>query len=336
MTITMVDEQDNLESIIDDEIELEVTPEDLLEYKRFDHFLAAKCPHISRSLLKKLFQNGSITSDVTLEIRKMPNPGTKICVKVPPPLPEKAVAENIPLDIIFEDDHFIVINKKAGMVTHPGAGNISGTLVNAILHHYPKMQEMTDAKRPGVAHRLDKGTSGLIIMAKYQKSLEELMLLFSSRQIEKYYHTLVMGTKINPVGSITTTIARHPTNRLKMAANVKDGKEAITHYQVLKTFEKMTYLQIKLETGRTHQIRVHMAQELRHAVLGDSLYGNPKQDLQRLGDPFKSLIGDYPYPFLHAQKIKFIHPFTKKEMEFEAEKPEIFLKVLELAQNGNL
>jgi len=336
MTITMVNEQDNLEAIIDDEIELEIGPEDSLNFKRFDHFLAAKCPHLSRTFLKKLFQNGSISSDFAMELKKMPPEGTKIFVKVPPPLSETAMPENIPLDIIFEDEHFIVINKKAGMVTHPGAGNVSGTLVNAILHYCPKMVEMADAKRPGVAHRLDKGTSGLIIMAKDQKSLEELMLLFSTRQIEKYYHTLVMGTRVNIVGNITTTIGRHPTNRLKMAANIKGGREAITNYQVLKTFDKMTYLQVKLETGRTHQIRVHMAQELRHPILCDPLYGNPKENLQRLGKPYKSLIDNYSYPFLHAWKLKFIHPFTKEEMEFEAKKPELFLKVLELAENGNI
>lgn len=324
------------EQVIDDEIELEVTPEDLLEYKRFDHFLAAKCPQISRSVLKKLVQSGAITSETVFELKKMPPAGTKIIVKVPPPISEVAKAEDIPLDIIFEDEYFIVINKKQGMVTHPGAGNHTGTLVNAVLHHCPEMQEMADAKRPGVVHRLDKGTSGLIIMAKNQKSLEELMLLFSTRNIEKYYHTLVMGTRINPIGRIVTTIGRHPTSRLKMAINMEGGREAITNYQVLKTFNKTTYLQIKLETGRTHQIRVHMAQELKHPVLCDPIYGNPKENMQRLGEDFKGLIGEHPYPFLHAQKLKFIHPFTKEEMEFEAEKPEIFLKALELAENGNL
>ncbi|TDJ09554.1 MAG: RluA family pseudouridine synthase [Deltaproteobacteria bacterium] len=336
MTITMVDEQDGLEPITSDEIELEVTPEDLLEYKRFDHFLVAKCPHLSRSLLKKLYTGGSISGDIPPELKKMPPAGSKIFIKVPPPLVEKAVAEDIPIDVIFEDEHFLVINKKAGMVTHPGAGNITGTLVNAALHYCPQMVEMADTMRPGVAHRLDKGTSGLIIMAKDQKSLEPLMLLFSSRQIEKFYQALVMGTRINPVGKIITTIGRHPTNRLKMAANIKDGREAITNYQVLKTYEKLTYLQIQLETGRTHQIRVHMAQELRHPIFCDALYGNPKQDLQRLGQPYIELIGDNPYPFLHAQKLKFVHPFTGKEMEFEAEKPEIFLKTLELLDGGNL
>jgi 23S rRNA pseudouridine1911/1915/1917 synthase len=336
MTITMVDEEDNLEPIIDDELELEITSEDLLEFKRFDHYLAAKCPTLSRSLLKKLYKDGSISGDIPPELKKMPPAGSKIFIKVPPPISEKAYAENIPLDIVFEDDYFLVVNKKAGMVTHPGAGNVSGTLVNAALHHCPEMVEMADAMRPGVAHRLDKGTSGLIILAKNQKALEELMLLFSSRQIEKTYQALVMGARVNPIGTINKTIGRHPNNRLKMAINVEGGREAITHFQVLKNYEKVTYLQIKLETGRTHQIRVHMAQELKHPILCDPLYGNPKQNILQLGEPFRELIGDYPHPFLHAQKLKFIHPFTKEEMEFEAEKPEIFLKTLELLDGGTL
>jgi 23S rRNA pseudouridine1911/1915/1917 synthase len=178
---------------------------------------------------------------------------------------------------------------------------------------------------------LDKGTTGLIVVAKNQKALEELVTMFALRKIEKTYHTLVMGTDLSKSGTIKSTIGRHPTNRLKMAANVS-GKEAITHYKVLSSFKKMTYLQVKIETGRTHQIRVHMAQILRHPILCDPLYGNPGENLTRLGPKFKKIIGDYPFPFLHAKTLSFDHPFSGEKMSFDVDPPKIFLDTLSLAK----
>lgn len=314
-----------------DEIELEVTPEDISSYKRLDLYLAAKCPHLSRSVIKKIFEAQGITSSIKLELKKMPKAGTALILKVPPPIPSKAIPENIPLSIVFEDEHIIVVNKPAGMVTHPGAGNYTGTLVNAILYHCPKLQESSLNNRPGIAHRLDKGTTGLIVVAKSQKSLEELVTMFAARAIEKTYHTLVMGTNLPNSGTIKSTIGRHPTNRLKMAANVS-GRDAITHYKVLSTFKKMSYLQIKLETGRTHQIRVHLSQILRHPILCDPLYGNPKENLIRLGLKFQELIGEYPFPFLHAKTLSFDHPITREKMYFDVDPPKIFLDTLQLAR----
>ncbi len=313
-----------------DEIELKIIPEDLTSFKRLDHYLCSKCPHLSRSVIKKIFEAGGVTSSEKLELKKMPKPGTELVLKIPPPIPSKAIPENIPLSIVFEDEHLIVINKEAGMVTHPGAGNYTGTLVNAILFHFPKLQESSLNNRPGIAHRLDKGTTGLIVVAKSQKCLEELVTMFAAREIEKTYHTLVMGTGLTASGTIKSTIGRHPTNRLKMAANVS-GREAITHYKVLNTFKKMTYLQIKLETGRTHQIRVHMSQILRHPILCDPLYGNPGENLNRLGPKYKELIGDYPFPFLHAKTLAFKHPFTGLQMNFDVDPPKIFLDTIKLA-----
>ncbi len=314
-----------------DEIELEINPEDISSFKRLDLFLCAKCPHLSRSVIKKVFEAGGITSTSKLELKKMPKIGTSLILKIPPPIPSTLIPENIPLSIVYEDEHIIVINKAAGMVTHPGAGNYTGTLVNAILFHCPKLQESSLNNRPGIAHRLDKGTTGLIVVAKSQKALEELVTMFAARTIEKTYHTLVMGTSLANFGTIKTTIGRHPTNRLKMSANVS-GRDAITHYQVLNTFKKMTYLQIKLETGRTHQIRVHMAQILRAPILCDPLYGNPKENLSRLGPKFKELIGEYPFPFLHAKTLSFNHPITGERMNFDVDPPKIFLDTLKLAR----
>lgn len=314
-----------------DEIEFEIAPEDIAGFKRLDLYLCAKCPHLSRSVIKKIFLSGGVTSQDKLELKKMPKIGTVLILKIPPPIPTKTTPENIPLSIVFEDEHIIVINKPAGMVTHPGAGNYSGTLVNAILYHCPKLQESSLNNRPGIAHRLDKGTTGLIVVAKSQKSLEELVTMFAARTIEKTYHTLVMGTTLPNSGTIKSTIGRHPTNRLKMAANVS-GREAITHYKTLNTFKKMTYLEIKLETGRTHQIRVHLSQVLRHPILCDPLYGNPKENLIRLGPKFQELIGDYPFPFLHAKTLSFDHPITREKMNFDVEPPKIFLDTIKLAR----
>ena len=314
-----------------DEIELEISPEDISFFKRLDLYLCAKCPHLSRSVIKKVFEAGGITSSTKLELKKMPKAGTSLILKIPPPIPTKAIPENIPLSIVFEDEHIIVVNKPAGMVTHPGAGNYTGTLVNAILYHCPKLQESSLNNRPGIAHRLDKGTTGLIVVAKNQKSLEELVTMFAARTIDKTYHTLVMGTSLHRSGIIESTIGRHPSNRLKMAANVS-GRNAITHFKVLETFKKMTYLQIKLETGRTHQIRVHLSQVLKHPILCDPLYGNPGENLNRLGPKFKELIGEYPYPFLHAKTLSFNHPITGEKMNFDVELPKIFLDTLRLAR----
>jgi len=314
-----------------DEIEFEILPEDLTSFKRLDLYLSSKCPHLSRSVIKKIFEAGGITSQVKLELKKMPKAGTILNLKIPPPVPSKAIPENIPLSIVFEDEYFIVINKPAGLVTHPGAGNYTGTFVNAILYHYPKLQESSLNNRPGIAHRLDKGTTGLIVVAKSQKSLEELVTMFAARKIEKTYHALVMGTNMPAAGIIKSTIGRHPTNRLKMAANVS-GRDAITHYKVLESFKKISYLQIRLETGRTHQIRVHLSQILRHPILCDPLYGNPSENLTRLGPKFKELIGDYPFPFLHAKTLSFDHPFTGEKMHFDVDPPKIFLDTLKLAR----
>ncbi|EQC51826.1 pseudouridine synthase [Bacteriovorax sp. DB6_IX] len=210
-----------------------VKDEDKNQFKRLDQFLAHHLKDHSRSFIKDLFLKGQITSETKLEIKRLPAVGTEIKIEIPPPRDPDAQAENIPLEIIYEDEHLVFVNKPAGMVTHPAPGNYTGTLVNAILHHCPDLQGVGDQRRPGIVHRLDKGTSGIMVVAKNQKCHDGLVKLFSTHDIDRVYEALVMGTRIEASGRLESTIGRHPQNRLKMAANVKVGKNAITYYKAL-------------------------------------------------------------------------------------------------------
>lgn len=309
-------------------LEIKVSKEDISNYKRLDQFLSEKASDLSRTFLRDLFEKGQITSSEKLELKKMPKSECRITIVVPPPRPATAIAQNIPLEILYEDEHLVFINKPAGMVTHPAPGNYDGTLVNAILYHCKDIQGVGDEKRPGIVHRLDKGTSGVMVIAKNSKCHEGLVKLFANHDIDRYYEALVMGDDLPVGGKLESTIGRHPDNRLKMAANVKNGKEALTHFKVLKYFHKVSHVQLKLETGRTHQIRVHLSSLLHRPILCDSLYGNPKQQMSRLSPYVQSLVSEYEHPFLHAKVLGLVHPITKEKLRFEVAPPKLFCDVL--------
>ena len=322
------------DSQLDDSIHLKIKSEDKSSFKRLDQFLASKVDHLSRNFLKSLFEKGMISGsrngdDVKIALKKMPEEGVEIHIQVPPPLPSTAEAEDIPLEILFEDEHLVIVNKPAGMVTHPAPGNQTGTLVNAILHHCTDLKGVGDQIRPGIVHRLDKGTSGVMVVAKDQKTHEGLVLLFSTHDIERRYQALVITSQLPVGGTLKSTIGRHPQNRLKMAINVPRGKEAITHYKTLESFENMFHVELKLETGRTHQIRVHLASILKASILCDQTYGNPAQQLKRISHELVQIIDDYPYPFLHAKVLGFVHPITGEKLYFEQDPPQIFKQILE-------
>lgn len=317
---------------IDEVRTLLVAAEDFEEFKRLDLYLKTKLEDLSRNFIKFLFEDGQITAEkgIKLKLNKLPSPGTVININIPPPPPLDALAEDIPLPILYEDEYLVLVNKPAGMVTHPAPGNYTGTLVNAILHHCPDLSGIGDAKRPGIVHRLDKGTSGVMVVAKTQKAHEGLVQLFSKHDIDRVYQALCIGSSMLLAGKLVSTIGRHPSNRIKMAVDVKNGREAITYYKVLERFENCTHLECQLETGRTHQIRVHMASLLKAAILCDATYGNPNQQLTRLPSELAAHLSEYPHPLLHARRLGFIHPITNEKIDFEVEPPEVFQKSLDL------
>ncbi len=306
-----------------------VTNEDREAFKRLDIYLAQKLPQFSRSTIKRLFEDEEISSDIKISLNKMPPAGTVIEVEVPPPVETDLIAENIPLEILFEDSHLIVINKPAGLVVHPAPGHYTGTLVNAVLYHCPDLKGIGAEKRPGIVHRLDMGTSGVMVVAKDQATHEGLVSLFSVHDIERKYEALVGGVPSTHSGTITTTIGRHPTNRHKMAANVKNGKNAVTHYKTIKQYPGAAHLELRLQTGRTHQIRVHLSQMLHTPVLCDPVYGGSDSHLKRTPLSIRQRLIDYPYQLLHAKELGFIHPITKEKLHFTAPPPEIFLAALQ-------
>lgn len=315
--------------------ELTVTAEDREQFKRLDVYLVSRLSQFSRSTIKRLFEDEEISSETTaLSLNKMPPTGTVIEVEVPPPVPTDLVAENIPLDVLYEDPHLIILNKPSGLVVHPAPGHYTGTLVNAILYRCPDLKGIGSEKRPGIVHRLDMGTSGVMVVAKDQATHEGLVQLFSTHDIDRRYEAIVFGKPKDLSGKIETTLGRHPTNRLKMAANVKGGKKAITFYKVLKAFDGFTHLELKLETGRTHQIRVHMAQILQTPVVCDPLYGAGVSNLRKFPEHLRKELEDYPYQLLHAKELGFIHPITKQKLHYTAPPPEIFQKVLAGATIG--
>jgi len=313
---------------INENYTISVTEYDREVFKRLDIFLTEKLP-FSRSTIKRMFEDENISSENKLSINKMPPVGTLIEIEVPPPVPTNLIPENIPLEILFEDDHLIIINKSAGMVVHPAPGHYTGTLVNAILHHCPDLKGIGAEKRPGIVHRLDMGTSGVMVVAKDQKTHEGLVSLFSIHAIERKYEAIVSGKPATHSGSITTTIGRHPTHRQKMAANVKNGKRAVTHYKTLKQFNHAAHMELRLETGRTHQIRVHMSQILHTPILCDPVYGGSDSHLRKTPEIIQNELINYPYQLLHAKELGFIHPITNKELNFTSLPPKIFLDTLE-------
>lgn len=279
--------------------------------KRLDIYLHEILPKISRSYLKILITESNILLD---EKKTKPSQKLKInqlvTVNVPKPQNSKAEPENIKLDILFEDDDLIVINKPTGMVVHPAAGNFTGTVVNALLYHTKNLSGIGGVIRPGIVHRLDKETSGCLIVAKNDKTHQSLSEQFAKRTIKKIYIALVQGILEKPESNLTTMIRRHPVNRKKMQVHERIGKTAITEYKVTEVKNKVSRIEVNIKTGRTHQIRVHMAY-IGHPILGDLLYGGNRI--------FQNIT--YNRIMLHAHSIEFTHPTTNKKIKITAPVP---------------
>lgn len=282
---------------------------------RLDRYLTSQIPDFSRSQIQRLIESGHVThsrykkAKANNDIRE----GDVIGVELPEPEPSAAQAEDIPLDILFNDDDVVVVNKPAGMVVHPAAGNATGTLVNALLHHIKDLSGIGGEVRPGIVHRLDKGTSGVMVVAKNDDAHKELARQFHDREVEKEYVALAWGL-VQQRKRINAAIGRDPKNRLKMTTRRADrARNAVTRVTWARDLQGLTLLRIAIATGRTHQIRVHLS-EIGHPIVGDGLYGGVHKSMpQRLRAVLR-----LTRPFLHAERLAFTHPRTHERLEFTA------------------
>lgn len=274
--------------------------------------ITCQAPALSRARIQALIHDGHVTvNGRTVKEHHQIRPGDIVKLVIPPPVATALVPEAIPLDILYEDADLLVINKPAGLVVHPAAGHSSGTLVNALLHHCGSLAAIGGKQRPGIVHRLDRDTSGIMVVAKSDRALAGLMNQFKQRTIQKNYVALVCGHPSPARGTIETLIGRHRVDRKKMSAQPKTGRPAVTHYELMERFGNVSLLRIRLETGRTHQIRVHMA-HCGHPVVGDAQYG---------GRSVQSLPMPVGRQMLHAETLAFMHPITGKPLTFTAPWP---------------
>jgi 23S rRNA pseudouridine1911/1915/1917 synthase len=284
---------------------------------RLDQFLAKRLPEFSRSRLQQLIRDGFVRlNNSTSRPRQIVRDGDKIELTEPPLEKIETLAEAIPLELLFEDDDLIVINKPPGLVVHPGAGHREHTLVNALLNHCATLSGIGGKERPGIVHRLDKETSGCLVVAKNDATHRDLSNQFAARTVEKIYLALVAGKLRKPAGVIEGKIGRHPFHRKRMSATTLRGRAARTEYHVIRSSDQASLIECRLHSGRTHQIRVHL-HHLGHPVLGDKVYA------QRLAK-------DFPRQMLHAWKLGFRHPHTEEWKSFEAPLPDDFAAAIKL------
>lgn len=285
--------------------------------ERLDAFLAQSLPDLTRSAAQRLLEEGAVTlGGKPAKKNTKTAPGDVVEVTLPDPQPVEVLPQNIPLDIVYEDDDVIVVNKPVGLVVHPAPGHPDGTLVNALLYHCGEsLSGINGELRPGIVHRIDRDTSGLIIAAKNDRAHLALSVQLQDHTLARVYEAVVVGNLREDSGTVNAPIGRHPVDRKKMAIEPRNGRPAVTHWRVLARYPGYTHVECRLETGRTHQIRVHMA-SIGHPLLGDTVYGSKK--------PWPGLAGQC----LHARKLRFIHPSTGEPVEVECPLPDWFEKVL--------
>lgn len=300
---------------------------------RLDKYLAVQLPECSRTQLQRLLQEGQIqATSANLTPSYRVRCGDRITVHIPPPRPARPSAEALDIPIVYEDEAVLVINKPAGLVVHPAPGHASGTLVNALLFHCPTLSGIGGEERPGIVHRLDKDTTGLLLVAKHDRSHRHLAAQLQSHQVQRRYLAVVRGRLPALQGTIQAPIGRHPHERHKMAVVERGGREACTHYHVLEAWGPLSLVQLSLETGRTHQIRVHLA-HIHHAVIGDPVYGSGPIRLPGCAG-LEQALQTFPRQALHAAQIRFLHPDTAAWMEFTAPLPEDMAVLLTLMRQA--
>ena len=284
---------------------------------RIDKFLSEQCEELSRSFIQKLLKSGEVfVGGKAVKASYKVTEGDMISFEVPEAVEPEILPEDIPLEVVYEDHDVILVNKPKGMVVHPAAGHYTGTLVNALMHHCKDdLSGINGVLRPGIVHRIDMDTTGILIVCKNDLAHNSIAEQLKEHSITRRYQAIVHGVLKEDEGTIDAPVGRHPQDRKKMCVNHQNGKHAVTHYKVLNRFKNYTHIECRLETGRTHQIRVHMA-SLNHPLLGDAVYGPAKC-------PFK-LQGQS----LHAGILGFVHPRTGEYMEFSAPLPEYFQKLL--------
>lgn len=282
---------------------------------RIDKYISDNIAELTRSAVQGLIEKGLVLADgKTVSKNYKLRGGEEISVDIPEPEPMDAVPEDIPLDIVYEDDDLLVVNKPKGMVVHPAYGNYTGTLVNALLHHCgDSLSGINGVIRPGIVHRIDKNTSGLLIVAKNDASHLKLAEQIKAHSFTREYEAVACGYFRDTEGTVDAPIGRHKTDRKKMCVTAENSRNAVTHYSVIKQYGGYAHVRLRLETGRTHQIRVHLSY-IGHPVLGDDVYGKP----------YKGIEGQC----LHARKIGFIHPTTGEYMEFVSDLPDYFVSIL--------
>ena len=286
--------------------------------ERLDAFLAAHVEDLTRSAAQKLLEKGAVTiAGRPAKKNEKTTPGMTVEIELPDPEPIDVLPQNIPLDVVYEDADVIVINKPVGLVVHPAPGHPDGTLVNALLYHCgDSLSGINGQLRPGIVHRIDRDTSGLIIAAKNDKAHLALAEQLQDHSLARVYEAVVHGNFREDEGTVDAPIGRHPIDRKKMAIDRKDGRRAVTHWTVLGRYNGFTHIQCRLETGRTHQIRVHMA-SIGHPLVGDPVYGGNRKSLPGLAGQC-----------LHARKLRFVHPSTRELVEVECPLPDWFERVL--------
>lgn len=291
------------------------------DLERLDAYVAKEIDEVSRSYVQKLIKDGLVyVNDKLMKSSYLVKEGDSISVELPEPKILEITPQDLPIDIVYEDEDIVIINKSQDMVVHPAPGNYSGTLVNALLFHIDNLSSINGIIRPGIVHRLDKDTSGILIIAKNDKSHRFLSEELKMRNINRVYTTLIHGVLSNDEGTINAPIGRHGKDRKKMTVTTKNSKEAITHYKVLNRYNKYTLVEVKLETGRTHQIRVHMA-HINHPVVGDPIYSNSKNEF------------GLDKQMLHATKLGFTHPSSGKWMKFAIDLPDYFNNVIQILED---
>lgn len=307
---------------------------------RLDRLLADRLPDISRSRIKNLISDGHLsqltdTSPIAISsVSQKVKEGDTYQLSLPEPETAEPTPQNIPIEIVFEDDYLVIVNKPAGMVVHPAPGSPDGTLVNALLHHCEgSLAGIGGVKRPGIVHRIDKETSGLLVVAKTDQAHAGLSAQFADHSCERIYTAICRGMPSQLNGRIEGNIARHPKDRKKMAITDRGGKHAVTHYRTLETYSSgghyvASKIECQLETGRTHQVRVHMA-SINHPLIGDPVYGNPGRLPAAVSGMVKSELKGFKRQALHARTLGFLHPVSGKALKFSSELPNDMSRLLE-------